>query len=81
MVSKSISFGIQNFLFVTQDETDPVYVYVGYQEHKGGTLIGRYRKDDTEALYYSVAGVFATIWAARTTHTYVLPVNLVEPTV
>jgi hypothetical protein len=81
MIDKSLSFGLQNYFFVTQDETDLTYIYVGYQDKKGSTLIGRYKKDDTEALYYSASGVFATIWAAKATKTYVLPSALVEPTV
>jgi hypothetical protein len=79
MIDKSLSFGLQNYFFVTQDETDLTYIYVGYQDKKGGALIGRYKKDDTEALYYSATGVFAVIWAARATHTYVLPTALVQP--
>jgi hypothetical protein len=81
MIDKSLSFGTQNYFFCTQDETDITYVYVGYQDKKGATLIGRYKKDDTEALYYSAAGVFAVIWAARATFTYVLPSALIEPAI
>jgi len=81
MVDKSLSFGMQNFFFVAQDETDVTYVYVAYQDKKGATLIGRFKKDDTEALYYSASGVFAVIWAAKATYTYVLPSALVIPTV
>ena len=81
MVDKSLSFGTQNFFFVAQDETGLVYTYVAYQDKKGSTLIGRYKKDDTEALYYSAAGVFAVIWAAKATYTYVLPSALIEPMV
>ena len=81
MVDKSLSFGLQNYFFVTQDTTDLVYDYVGYQDKKGSTLIGRFKKDDTEALYYSAAGVFAVIWAAKATFTYILPSALIEPTV
>ena len=81
MVDKSLSFGLQNYFFVTQDETDVTYVYVAYQDKKGAVLIGRYKKDDTEALYYSTVGVFAVIWAAKATYTYVLPSALVIPTV
>jgi len=83
MVDKSLSFGLQNFFFVTQDETDVTYVYVGYQDRKGSTLIGRYKKDDTEALYYVTAGVFADIWALRADvgTTYVLPSELIDPSI
>ena len=79
MIDKSLSFGIQNYFFVAQDETDITYVYVAYMDKKGGILIGRFKKDDTEALYYSAAGVFADIWAAKATYTYVLPLELAEP--
>lgn len=81
MIDKSLSFGLQNFFFVTQDETDPVYIYVGYQDRKGMTLIGRYKKDDTEGKYCTSAIAFATVWAARATQTYTLPVALIDPTV
>jgi len=81
MVDKSLSFGLQNYFFATQDATGLVYDYVSYQDKKGAVLIGRYKKDDTEALYYSAVGVFAVIWAARATYTYVLPSALIEPTV
>jgi hypothetical protein len=81
MIDKSLSFGLQNFFFTTQDNTGLVYCYCAYQDRKGATLIGRYKKDDTEALYYCASGVFATIWAARATFTYVLPSALVEPSV
>jgi len=79
MIDKSLSFGIQNYFFVAQDETDITYVYVAYMDKKGGILIGRFKKDDTEALYYSAVGAFAGIWAGRAGYTYVLPTNLVEP--
>jgi hypothetical protein len=79
MIDKSLSFGLQNYFFTAADETGLVYDYAAYMDKKGGVLIGRYKKDDTEALYYSAVGVFATIWAARTTFTYVLPLALVEP--
>ena len=81
MLDKSLSFGLQNYFFVTQDETDPIYIYVAYMNRKGTVLIGRYKKDDTEGLYYATVGVFAVIWAAKATFTYVLPSALVDPTV
>jgi hypothetical protein len=79
MIDKSLSFGLQNYFFVTQDTTDVTYDYVGYQDKKGGALIGRYKKDDTEALYYSASGAFAGIWAGRAGYAYVLPSVLVQP--
>ena len=81
MIDKSLNFGVQNFFFCTQDTTDLVYDYIAYQDKKGSTLIGRYKKDDTEALYYCAVGTFAVIWAAKATFTYVLPSVLIEPTV
>ena len=81
MIDKSLSFGIQNYFFVTQDETDLVYVYVGYQNKKGSTLLGRYKKDDTEGLYYIAVGAFAGIWAGRAGYSYALPSLLVEPAI
>jgi hypothetical protein len=48
---------------------------------KGAVLIGRFKKDETEGLYYLGVGTFATIWAARGTLTYGLPDTLKDPTV
>ena len=79
MIDKSLSFGLQNYFFVAEDITDPVYDYIAYQDKKGSTLIGRYKKDDTEALYYSTTGAFAGIWAGRAGYVYVLPTALVQP--
>ena len=79
LVDKSLSFGLQNFFFVAQDITDPVYDYVGYQDKKGSALLARYKKDDTEGLYYIAIGTFAVIWAARAGYTYVLPSALKDP--
>ena len=80
MVDKSIAFGNQNFLFVKADTTtDATYDYVASMTKKGSILIGRFKKDDTEGLYYSAVGAFAGIWAGRAGYTYVLPTNLVEP--
>ena len=81
MVDKSLHFGLQNFLFITQDDTGLVYCYCAYQDRKGVTVIGRFKKDDTEALYYCAAGTFASIWAGRVGYTYVLPSALADPSV
>ena len=81
MIDKSLSFGMQNYFFVAQDETGLVYDYVAYQDKKGSTLIGRYKKDSTEGLYYVAVGAYAGIWAARVGYTYVLPSALVDPSV
>ena len=81
MIDKSLHFGLQNFIFVKQDDTDLVYCYCAYQDKKGVTLIGRFKKDDTEGLYYVAVGAFAGIWAAKAGYTYVLPSALVDPSV
>lgn len=82
LIDKSLSFGQQNFFFVKQDDTtDPTYVYVAYMDKKGATLIGRYKKDDSEGLYYITVGDFATIFAARATYNYVLPNSLIDPSI
>jgi hypothetical protein len=81
LVDKSLSFGIQNFFFVAQDSTGLVYDYVAYQDKKGAVLIARYKKDDSEGLYYIAVGVYAVIWAARAGFTYVLPGALVDPSI
>lgn len=81
MVDKSISFGGQNFLFIKGDDTDPTYDYVASMTRKGAILIGRFRKDDTEGLYYLGVGTFATIWASRAILGYQLPNLLIDPTV
>jgi len=78
-VDKSISFGNQNFFFVKQDTTDGTYDYVASMTRKGAILVGRFKKDDTEGLYWLGVGVFATIWAAKNTLTYVLPNLLKDP--
>jgi len=81
-VDKSVSFGNQNFFFVTDDATSSgTYEYVASMTRKGAILIGRFKKDDTEGLYWLGTGVFATIWAARATLTYDLPNTLVDPAV
>jgi hypothetical protein len=81
IIDKGLHFGLQNYFFVTQDETDPTYVYVAYMNRKGSTLIGRFKKDDTEGLYYVTVGTFAVIWAGRAGYVYVLPSLLTDPIV
>jgi hypothetical protein len=82
MIDKSISFGNQNFFFVKQDiTTDVTYDYVASQTRKGAILIGRFRKDETEGLYYLGVGTFATVWATRATLTYDLPSTLKDPAI
>jgi len=82
MIDKSLHFGLQNLIFVKQDDISDVnYTYVGYQDRKGSTLIAKYAKDDSEGLYYVASGVFVNIWAGRNGYTYKLPSALVDPTV
>ena len=81
MVDKSVNFGGQNFFFVKQDTTDITYDYVASMTHKGAILISRFKKDDTEGLYWLGTGTFATVWAARATLDYVLPNVLKDPKV
>ena len=81
IIDKGLHFGLQNYFFVTADETGLVYDYVAYQDRKGAVLIGQYKKDDSEALYYSASGVFAAVWAGRLGYTYQLPINLTDPVV
>ena len=77
MVDKSVNFGGQNFFFVDSSEADGTYDYVSYMTSKGSILIARFNKAGTEGRYYLGAGVYATIWAARTGKTYSLP-NLLK---
>lgn len=81
MLDSSISFGQQNFLFVDSSEVDVTYDYVSYMTAKGSILLARFNKAGDSARYALVAGVYATIWAARTTYSYDLPNSLVAPTV
>jgi len=81
MVDKSAHFGNQNFFFVKADETDPTYDYVASMTRKGTILIGRFKKDDTEGLYWLGTGVFATVWAGKALLDYLLPNELKDPKV
>jgi hypothetical protein len=81
MVDKSVNFGGQNFFFVDSSEADGTYDYVSYMTSKGSILIARFNKSGTEGRYYLGAGVYATIWAARTGKTYGIPNTLKDPTV
>lgn len=81
-ISKSISFGLQNFFFVqsytgsdvTGDDND----YVVSMDSKGLILIARYNAAGDEGRYCVKAGTFSEIVAARGTYTYVLPNQLKE---
>jgi hypothetical protein len=77
MIDKSINFGQQNFLFTDSSDADETYDYVAYMTTKGSILIARFNKDGSEGRYFLGAGVYATIWAARETKSYVLP-NLLK---
>ena len=81
LVDKSLSFGMQNFFIVAQDESDGTYNYYGYNNKKGSTLIMRTNKDITEIRYFIGTGTFATLWAAKATKSYTTPDQLVDPNV
>ena len=76
MIDKSLSFGIQNYFIVAQDETDGTYNYYCYVNKKNGILIMRTNKTVTEIRYRIATGTFATLWAAKGTGTYYLPNEL-----
>jgi len=78
---KSLHFGLQNFICVATDESDLVYNYYGYQDKKGMVLLMRTDKTCTELRYFVSTAAFAGEWAAKATKTYVLPADLVDPTV
>jgi len=77
MVDKSLSFGQQNFLYVECSEADGTYDFVSYMTQKGSILIARFPKDGSSARYYLGKGVYATVFAARLTLTYILPNQLI----
>ena len=78
IADKSLHFGQQNFFFVDSSEEDGTYDYVSYVNRRGTILIARFPKDGSAARYVSKSGTYTTIWAARTTYTYVLPNQLVD---
>lgn len=76
---KSLSFGMQNFLFVKEDTADGTYDYAGFQNLKGTIVIMRANKAGTILDYYvSYGGDFDTIWAAKADKSYGLPIELNE---
>jgi Asp-tRNA(Asn)/Glu-tRNA(Gln) amidotransferase B subunit len=81
MISKSLSFGIQNYFIVAQDETALDYNYYGYVEKKGSTLLMRTNKTATEIRYFVSPETFATIWAIKATKAYTTPDQLTDPKV
>lgn len=81
IVDKSLSFGIQNFFIVAQDETGVTYNYYGYVNKKGAILLMRTNKTATEIRYWVGTGTFATVWSAKATKSYTTPDQLTDPTV
>jgi len=81
IVSKSLSFGMGNFLFLKSDETGLTYDYYLYEDRKGAILIMRTNKAISEIKYYLGTGDVDTIWTARTSQTYGYPDSLLDPTV
>jgi hypothetical protein len=79
LIDSSISFGLQNFLFVDSDETGLTYDYVSYMTKKGSILIARFPKDGSAGRYWLGIGTYATVWAAKGTYTYLLPNELEFP--
>ena len=51
IVSKSLSFGLQNYLFIQLDETGLTYYYYGFQDKKGAILIMR---TDTSSIMLNI---------------------------
>lgn len=82
IVSKSISFGLQNFLYCNSytgsSVTGDTYDYVVYMDSKGLILIARFNADGDEGRYCVKSGTYSEIVDARGTHTYVLPNQLKE---
>ena len=81
LVDRSLHFGSQNFFFLNEDTSDGTYDYVGYQSKKGAIFIARFPKDGTSARYCIKAGIFSTVWAAKGTYDYVIPSELIDPSV
>ena len=81
MLSKSISFGLQNFIFLKSDETDGTYNYYLYEDRKGAVLIMRTNKATSDVKYFLGTGDVDTIWTAKATQTYGYPDSLIDPTV
>ncbi len=76
MIDKGLHFGIQNYFICATDETAVEFNYYCYVDKKNGILIMRANKTVTELRYYATTGVYATVWAAKATYTYVLPNEL-----
>jgi len=81
MIDKSLHFGQQNYFFVDSNDTDITYDFVAYMNKKGAILLARYNKAGNNGRYCIATGDYSVIWAARTTQTYVLPNELIDPSV
>ncbi len=80
-VSKSISFGMQNFIFLKSDSTDGTYDYYLFEDRKGAILIMRTNKATTDAKYFLGSGDVDTVWAAKASKTYGYPSTLKDPSI
>jgi len=82
IVSKSFSFGVQNFFFVNSYtgslETGDTNDYVVYMDSKGLILIACYNAAGDEGRYCLKSGDYTAIVADRGTYTYVLPNQIKE---
>jgi hypothetical protein len=81
LVSKSIAFGLQNFIFLKSNETAVDYNYYLLEDRKGAILIMRTNKDTTEAKYFLCSGDVDTVWSARVSKIYSYPSELKDPNV
>ena len=79
LIDKSLSFGIQNFMFISSDTSDGTYNYYGYGNVKGSVLIMRTNKALSSIKYYTTVGDYDTVFAARASKTYVYPTEITLP--
>ena len=79
LIDTSLGFGLQNFLYVEENKDDATYDYVSYMTKKGSILISRFPKDGSSGRYWLGTGVYADVFAARATYTYLLPNQLEFP--
>jgi len=81
-VSKSLSFGLQNFLwtnsYVGSNVTGDDKEYSVYVDNRGLVLIAQYNIDGNEARYCTKAGDYSTIVDNRGNYTYLLPSKIKE---
>jgi hypothetical protein len=81
-VSKSVSFGLQNFyaldVFEGSSVTGDDNIYIVSMDSKGLILIACWNSDYTQGRYIVKAGDYDSIVAARGNYTYVLPNQLKE---